>query len=390
LSDHETDEEPSKDESIEDNTTKIMLRKVEKAEELKTKTSYKASTLQLEEMKRLLAHHEQGLEKRITKCLTEQTRNHDEDQQALAQSQAAATHMFMNHNPSRVISYKAAEHYNNMTKSSDVLLDVNADKWQAFEDHLTKEAANPSIGWSKDILGFQIMGQGPVINLLEKYFDMPPNMIAGLQDEPKDTKEGDLNNLYTKRYRLKALKTKLHNCLTHSFGDHIEESMPMDIINNDGRIYFCLIISHTFMDKDAYKEIINNYILELKITKSNSMESYQRDLLKHLKAYENIKGMGWKKIITTTIAKYRKIKEPAFHTGLNTRILVGPTGHHYHKWLLEMIRWTLESRQDLVSRNQWPKIEVTQDVEIGDIKSTRQVALYKIPKCQTCCKNISK
>jgi hypothetical protein len=101
--------------------------------------------------------------------------------------------------------------------------------------------------------------------------------------------------------------------------------MPMDIINNDGRIYFCLIISRTFPDKDAHKEIIKNYILELKITKSNSMESNQRDLLKHLKAYENIKGTEWKKITTTIITQYRKINEPAFQTGLNTRISVGPT-----------------------------------------------------------------
>jgi hypothetical protein len=69
--------------------------------------------------------------------------------------------------------------------------------------------------------------------------------------------------------------------------------MPMDMSNNDGRIYCCLIISRTFTDKEAHKEIIKNYILELKITKSNSMESYRRDLLRHLKAYENIKGTEW-------------------------------------------------------------------------------------------------
>jgi hypothetical protein len=62
-------------------------------------------------------------------------------------------------------------------------------------------------------------------------------MIDGLQDDLKDTKEGDLNNLNTNLYKLKSLK-KLRNCLTNSFSDHIEESMPMDIINNNGRIYF--------------------------------------------------------------------------------------------------------------------------------------------------------
>jgi site-specific recombinase XerD len=125
-----------------------------------------------------------------------------------------------------------------------------------------------------------------------------------------------------------------------------------------------LIISRTFPDKDAHKEIIKNYILELKITKSNSMGSYQRDLLKHLKAYENIKGTECKKIITNIITEYLKTNKAVLQTGLNTRILVGPTGHHYHKWLLEMIRWTLETRQDLVSRNLWPKIEVIEDVEM--------------------------
>jgi hypothetical protein len=63
---------------------------------------------------------------------------------------------------------------------------------------------------------------------------------------------------------LKALKTKLHTCLADSFGDQIEKSMRMDMSNNYGRIYFCLIISRTFPDNDAHKEIIKNYILELK------------------------------------------------------------------------------------------------------------------------------
>jgi hypothetical protein len=165
-------------------------------------------------------------------------------------------------NPSRVISYKAAEHFKNMTKASDVLFHGNADNWQASRDHLTREAAKRTIGWSKDIHGFQIMGQGPVINLLETYFDIPSNTIAGLQDDLKNTQEEDLHKLDTKLYKLKALKTKLRNCLTRSFGDNIEESMPMDVINNDGRIYFCLIISRTFPDKDAHKEIIKNYFVK--------------------------------------------------------------------------------------------------------------------------------
>jgi hypothetical protein len=59
--------------------------------------------------------------------------------------------------------------------------------------------------------------------MLETYFAIPPNMIAGLQDDLKDTKGGDISSMDTKLYKLKALSTKLRNCLTHSFGDHIEE-----------------------------------------------------------------------------------------------------------------------------------------------------------------------
>jgi hypothetical protein len=138
--------------------------------------------------------------------------------------------------------------------------------------------------------------------------------------------------------------------------------MPMDISNKDGHIYVCLIISRTFPEKDAPREIIKNYILELKIIKSHSIESYQRDLLKHLNVYKNIKGMKWKKIVFTIIKQYRKIDKPVFQTGLNTNMLDGHKGHNYYKWLLDMLRWTLETRQHLVSRKLWPKIEVAEDV----------------------------
>jgi chemotaxis protein histidine kinase CheA len=265
MSDQESDEARSK-----------RARKAQKEEEQKNKAADKALSVHMEEMKCMIAHVEQGVEKRITEHLAEQTSKYDEDLEALKQSQAAMDNMFTNPTPTRIISYKAAYHYNNMTKASDVLFDGKPKKRQVFEDHLTKEASNPIIGWSKYILSFQIIGKGPIINLLETYFNIPPNMIVGLQNYLKDTtKGGGLNNLDTKLYKLKSLKTKLRNCLTHSFGDHIEESMPMDISNNYGRMYFCLIISHTFQDKDTHKEFINNYSLELKITKLNSMKSFQ-------------------------------------------------------------------------------------------------------------------
>jgi hypothetical protein len=81
-------------------------------------------------MKCLLAHHEQGVEKYITERLAEQTRKHNEHLKALKQSQAAANNMFTNHNPSRFISYKAAEHYKNMTNARDVVFDGSADNGQ--------------------------------------------------------------------------------------------------------------------------------------------------------------------------------------------------------------------------------------------------------------------
>jgi hypothetical protein len=41
---------------------KRILKKAKKAEELKNKTAETAMTLQMEETKRLLAHHEEGVD----------------------------------------------------------------------------------------------------------------------------------------------------------------------------------------------------------------------------------------------------------------------------------------------------------------------------------------
>jgi hypothetical protein len=139
-----------------------------------------------------------------------------------------------------------------MTKAIDIIFDGKPENWQAFEYHLVKESGNPTISWSNTILGFQIMGQCPVITLLKTFY-IPPNMISGLQDDLKDTKEGDLGSMNTKLYKLKALNTKLPNCLTHSFGNPIEEPIPLDISNSNGRIYFCLIILRIFPYKYAHK-----------------------------------------------------------------------------------------------------------------------------------------
>jgi hypothetical protein len=47
----------------------------------------------MEEMKRMLAHHEKGVEKRITEHLYEQTIKHDEDLKALKQLQAVRNNL---------------------------------------------------------------------------------------------------------------------------------------------------------------------------------------------------------------------------------------------------------------------------------------------------------
>jgi hypothetical protein len=143
-------------------------------------------------------------------------------------------------------------------------------------------------------------------------------MTSGLVDDLKTTKREDINNIDSKLYKLNALKT---------------------------------IILRIFSDKEAHKDILPNYIMELQITKSNSMESYQRDILRHLKQYENIKGTERKKITNTIIKQYRKINEPAFQTGLNTKIFMGPTEHKYHQWIVNKIKWMITTGQDLISRN---------------------------------------
>jgi hypothetical protein len=76
----------------------------------------------------------------------------------------------------------------------------------------------------------------------------------------------------TTLYKMNALKTKLRNCLAPAFGDDIKESMPEGTINNNGHSYFIINISRTFPGKEAHTHTIWEYMMELKITKSNSME----------------------------------------------------------------------------------------------------------------------
>jgi hypothetical protein len=94
------------------------------------------------------------MEKCIAECLKKQTRKHDEELNVIKQSQMATHNLLTDHNPTRVLNYKSAEHYKAMTKASNIIFHGKPENWPAFEDHLVKEAENPTIVWSKDILSF--------------------------------------------------------------------------------------------------------------------------------------------------------------------------------------------------------------------------------------------
>jgi hypothetical protein len=105
----------------------------------------------------------------------------------------------------------------------------------------------------------------------------------------------------------------------------IEASMSTGLSNKDRRIFFIKLVSHTFPDKEAHKQIIYEYILKLEITESNNMEGFQRELRRHITQYDAIQGSEWKKITNHIIRQYQKIDSPPFNTGLNMLIVTGTT-----------------------------------------------------------------
>jgi hypothetical protein len=88
--------------------------------------------------------------------------------------------------------------------------------------------------------------------------------------------------------------------------------------------FFVKIVSHTFPDKETLKRIIYEYILKLEITQSNNRESFQRELLRHIKQYDMIQRNEWKKITSQIIIQYHKTDSPPFQTGFNIKIPAGP------------------------------------------------------------------
>jgi hypothetical protein len=86
------------------------------------------------------------------------------------------------------------------------------------------------------------------------------------------------------------LKTKLKNCLTTDIAHDIDASMPPRLIHKDRKINFIKLVSHTFPYKEAHKQIIYEYILKLEIKESNNMESFTREIRRHIKQYDAISG----------------------------------------------------------------------------------------------------
>jgi hypothetical protein len=169
-------------------------------------------------------------------------------------------------------------HFTVMTKASETLLDGTPENWSAFEHHLLTEAENPTIIWNQEITNFQPTDEtSKPFNFLKGYIDLPENMTCRLMDDLANAKLVDLVTPASQLYTLHCLKTKLklpHNGPAHD----IKSPIPLGLNNKDGRIFFIKIVSHSFLDKEAHKSIIYEYVLKLEITESNNMEGFQREL----------------------------------------------------------------------------------------------------------------
>jgi hypothetical protein len=136
--------------------------------------------------------------------------------------------------------------------------------------------------------------------------------------------------------------------------------------NKDGCIFFIKLVSHTFPDKESHKQIIYEYILKLGITESNNMEGFQRELQRRIKQYDAIQGSEWKKFTNHIIKQYQQIDSPPFNMGFNMLIVMGPANTQTkYGWICTLLEWTNTTCHDLITRNIWPKPEITTSQELN-------------------------
>jgi hypothetical protein len=178
---------------------------------------------------------------------------------------------------------RSTAHFSAMTKPSYTLFDGTPENWSAFEHHLLTEAENPTISWNQDITNYQPNDNSEPLNFLKRYFDLPDEQI-------------DLVQPASQLFKLHCLKTKVKNCLTTDLAHDIDASMPTGLSHKEGRLFLIKLVYHTFLDKEAHKRIIYEYILKLEITESNNMESFTRELRRHIKQYDAIQGSEWNNI----------------------------------------------------------------------------------------------
>jgi hypothetical protein len=96
------------------------------------------------------------------------------------------------------------------------------------------------------------------------------------------------------------------------------------------------------------------------------MESFTRELRRHIKQYDDIRGREWKKITNNIIRQYQKIDSPPFNTGFNMIIVRrASTAGTKYRWICILLDWTSSTRHDLITRNIWPKPEITTNQELN-------------------------
>jgi hypothetical protein len=96
------------------------------------------------------------------------------------------------------------------------------------------------------------------------------------------------------------------------------------------------------------------------------MDSFTRELRRHIKLYDAIQGSEWKKITNHIIRQYQKIDPPPFNTGFNMIIVRGPSqADTKYGCLCILLKWTNSTRHDIITRNLWPKPDITTNQELN-------------------------